>query len=592
MTVWSKGTARRAKHGHKKNHYESDPPGYTPRFQYNPGRNVFQRILVSIGGKTRLASSQLIPIPYRWWVRWVLVAILALIAIFLTPQLMPKWIGFEWADATTVCEYPDEKLEVMRNHVEHMAKLPEADLFLDKARLAYQCMNLTALQTWHGREDVISYPGECNSANQREETSTETSCIPPQTKKACIDDWGLSVLCKSVTFDGKCVEFTSTDPDSVRQVTELNIERRIHQAGLQDDLDELREDQEEANEEIERVSGTADQEAQEMIQQLISHIDIASNLYIAYTMIAILIGAPVVIFKREVTSRIVTTLFGLQKAYFIILVVLILMIYENAVRIYADANFPRMFANFRNDQCYLDPTFSQRRLSIISDTCKAVTLDKYIIESTIVNMTTIFLDASFCSVCSPSPDIDPVPAPETLSVLNQERIYWEFGNETGYIFPAECNVTAIAEATATAEEQHESFAKTFLASGILAQILLKGILAAWITHLVAFLEPMTMHRGMVEIFGLPEKGTNALPPSAILSPSERRSVIRFARDKHIVPLFILSLLVLWEIAIIIYSAIESNKGSGDLRDILPTTLSVPEAPEWICEGGKLVAGGS
>ena len=67
-------------------------------------------------------------------------------------------------------------------------------------------------------------------------------------------------------------------------------------------------------------------------------------------------------------------------------------------------------------------------------------------------------------------------------------------------------------------------------------------------NLIAFLEPMAMHRGLVEIFGI-DKDDDDLR----LTKKEEIAVRRFARDKFLFPLICYSMLLSFEIVIIAYS---------------------------------------
>lgn len=271
----------------------------------------------------------------------------------------------------------------------------------------------------------------------------------------------------------------------------------------------------------------------------------------------------------------------MRKASFIVLVVIILTIYDSGVKVFRDTNFPQLFRNYQNDPGYLDPNFSRERLELIRDTCGSVTTHRSALNDKFASMTTVFYDAQLCEVCRVGSSV-PRRNPVLVSNINRERTAYSNGVTTGYVYPGSCNATKLDEETASPPDTGVGFFRAFMGSGVLAQILLKGVLASWLTHLISYLEPMTMHRGIVEVFGIPE-GTEAS-----LTKKETDSVLRFARDKHLVALITSSMLMCWEVTIIIYSIIESHQKLGNLlQEVALGPSPTPAPPLRRCLNGKL-----
>eukprot|EP00171_Calliarthron_tuberculosum_P001482 IDg1482t1 len=555
------------------NHASSELPpdefdkddGLPSRFEYDP-KNFAQRLVTGIGGKTKLATSQLLSIEYRSWMRWLLVSLLVVVTIFLTPQLLPKWLGFKWSTPSDLCANRDAKLVRLREKMESLARVTEGSNFVKQANLTLKCMQSSAERSWNGIR-TVKYPEDCTPANAKARTNPTQVCVGGQRIEVCARFIGIRLKCKGQTSPRTCKTVTSSDPSSVQRIAEINAARRVHQNSIGPTNTQKAE--------VQDAVQTADKGAERIINRLLIQIDIASNMYIVYTMLAVIVGTPVIVFKRERTSRVLGSALGFRKANFIVLVVIILTIYDSGIKVFRDTNFPQLFRNFQNDPCYLDPKFSRKRLELIRDTCGKITKHRAELNDKFATMTSVFYDAQLCEVCQVS-GFPRKPNPALVSYIDKERTSYSTGTKTGYVYPGTCNAKKLDEETSTPPDSGVSFLRAFLGSGVLAQILLKGVLASWLTHLIAYIEPMTMHRGIVEVFGIPE-GT-----PAELNRKEKDSIIRFARDKHIVSLIVTSMLMCWEVAIIIYSIVETHRKSGNLlEEVLPGPSPSP-VPSFSC----------
>lgn len=544
-----------------------------PRFEYDP-KYFFQRLLVSVGGKTKLASSTLTNIPYRWWLRWVLVALLLLITIFLTPQLLPKWLGFKWSSTTDFCDNRRKKIAVLKSKLDSLARVPQGARFVERTNQALKCMQDSVGSTWTGRNGRVKYPDECIPANARTKTKTTEACVGGQRVQVCLKLFGfIKLKCADAAAPRKCENITASDPNSMRRIAEINALRRVQQSAIDTNV---------TRESVKEISETANKAGERLINRLLIQIDIASNLYICYTVVAVLVGTPVIIYKRERSARVLGAALGLRKANFVLFVIILLTIYDSGVKVLRETNFPQLFRNFQNDPCYLDPSFSQTRLELIRATCGNITAQRTTINDRFASMTSVFYDAQLCEV-SVVAERGPTENAKLVRTIDEERQRYSDGLVDGYVYPGSCNATQLNEKTAVPPDIKVSFAKAFLGSGILAQILLKGILASWLTHSISLYEPMTMHRGTVEIFGLQEDSA-----SIRLTECETRSVVRFSRDKHLFPFFVTSILMVWEACIIIYSFVESARHTGILEEDF-TSPQVATALNYTCSKvGRLV----
>ncbi len=528
---------------------------FDERFDYAPSGFV-QRLFTSIGGKTRLASSRIVELPYRWWLRWVLVGILVVVTTVFTPGLLPKWLGFKWSTTEDFCEKPKEKLRILQNTMNNLSKVMEGRRFIEQNERALSCMHDSAREVWNGpMNGRVLYPDDCTPKNAMAPTKKRTVCVGGEVKRQCFL-W----KCVNITTERKCTTVAATDPEAERRLGELAAKRRQIQSKIVADSNETKEATEE-------IVGTADKASEKVIKRLLRQVDVASNMYIVYTMVAIIIGRPLVIFKRERTSHMRTAALNLKRYHFVAIVVVILTLYDAGQKVLVDTEFKRLFRNFQHDPCYLDPKFSKARLDLIRRTCAEISLQRGQLEDNMMNMTTLFYDVQLCEVSAVG-KIKPHPNEALINNVEHEREMYNLGNETGYTYPGNCNETHLNEATSISPDANVKWYEAILGSGILAQLLLKGIITNFLMSLIAFVEPMAMHRGLVEIFGM---GKDC--EGAGLSKKEEAAVRRFARDKFLFPLIMYSMLLVFEIAIVVYSVYVTK-----YRKQMIGVLSVDPAP--------------
>lgn len=541
-----------------------------PRFVYEP-KNFVHRLYTGIGGKTMLASSQLLTINYRSWLRWVLVILLAITSIAFTPQFLPQWVGLNYSTASDLCSSREEKLDYLRRKMVKSANVEAGELFIDQAEQALQCMRNSTELFWNGLDSVL-YPTECVISNAKTKTTPTTVCVGGQRVERCLKTFGLTLKCSTATTPRKCKTVQSTDPESVRRIAELNEARRSIQ-----NKTELSEKQ---KGEVQEIAQTATKQSKKIIRRLLMQIDIANNLYIGYTILAILVGTPIVIHHRNRKSRIIGAALGLKKSNFVLLVVIALSVYDTGSRVLRATNLSELVRDFQNDACYLDPDFSQARLEHIRDTCGNITAQRSRLNDKLASMTSVFYSAQLCEVSS-AHGFEPRPNATLVATIGSERTRYANGTASGFAYPGACNATQLDEDTSRPLESGRSLSQAILASGVLAQLMLKGIIATWATHLVGYIEPMTMHRGIVEVFGMPQ-GT-----PASLTKAEIDSVVRYARDKHLLQLIVSTMLMIWEVAIIFYRYVENQGNAGDLLKEVIVSQAPPIKKSLKCVGGKL-----
>lgn len=485
-------------------------------------------------------------VPLRVFYKYILILMLLLSAAFLTPQLLPRWLGFQWASPEDLCVASDYKIDSLQADLQQLTRVQEANAFLEKQKKALQCMEESAKIFYHGKDQQpprFQWPDECDS--QKAKTSLEEKTCVKQEGNICSTVGGFAGF--FVSLAGQCrkqigEEVCLNTNDGNRTKALLELERERERIRLSNETKQEHED----------ITATANSKVQKMIATLVLQADIASDAFILYSIISIAVGVPLVVYKREKGSRIVGATFGMTKMTFVMVFIIVLSLYDSAVLIFRETDFPRLFHNFLNDPCYVDPRFSSSRVAMIVDVCNNVTLVQQESEYVLQKMDAIFYDTRLFGFCKD--DTRKLSVHPHLEAMDSLRKQYRSGD---FEFPGQCNATELNEKTSVAPtSQNVSKMKAFLGSGVVAQLLLKFIVTSFLIHLIAFIEPMVLHNGKVEVWGA--------RADAKLGEREQQAVTRFARDKHLLPLLIFGALMLTEVILIIYSITTTISGNDQI----------------------------
>lgn len=519
------------------------------RFQYEP-KNFSSRLLVGFGVKQKLETSQIVSIPFRIVYKYLLVLLLALIAAFLTPQLLPSWIGFKWASPQDLCQNPDHKLESLRKRMRNLTKIDEADLFLRQQEMDLECMNRSAAEFYNGLEKYpyrFLWPDECTSMNA-EVSLTETTCVS-QNVNVCSTTGGFKKFLLQVS--GSCQH--KAGPDLCVETTNVNRAQALIE------LEHNRKVLENSNNTMmtsEPIVATANSKVKEIISNLMVQVDLAGDAYILYSLVSVIVGVPLVVYKREKGSRVLGAMFGLKKMSFILIVVVGLIVYDSAKVVWTESDIDRVIGNFFNDPCYVDPGFSNERVKLIVEACNNVSAIDQQSDFLLQKMDGVFYDTRLFGFCQD--DIRKKEVHPKLNELDQLRQAYRLPNISS---PGVCNATKLNEDTSMAPRQVSKL-RMFLGSGVIAQLLMKFIVTCFVVHLFAYLEPLVLHNGKVEMWGT---------KIAEINEEERLAVTNFARDKHLLPLMLFSFLMIVE-GVLISFAIYTGINGGNQLEVLPAPL--------------------
>lgn len=407
-------------------------------------------------------------------------------------------------------------------------------------------METSAGQFYHGPEKSpprFQWPDECTS-EIAQVSLMETTCVS-QDVNVCKTVGGFTGFLLSV--GGSCEQ--TLGPDLCTNTTNADRASALLQLQQQRDIDMVQNTSQVAEEPI--VS-TANDRVNELVARLMTQADLASDVFILYSLISIAIGVPLVVYKREKGSRIVGATFGLTKASFVMMFIIGMAIYDSVNVISKETDFARLFQNFLNDPCYVDPRFSAKRVEMIVGVCNNISHIKRESDHLLQKMDGVYYNTRLFGFCKD--ERRKLAKHPNLKAMDEMRHQYRSGNIS---MSSICNATRLDEETSIAPQgEGVSKLKALLGSGVLAQVVLKFFVTSWILHLIAFLEPLVMHNGKLEVWESKE--------SPQLTEEENNSVTRFARDKHLLPLIFFSLLLLFEVVIIIYSIATTVNGSGDI----------------------------
>lgn len=511
------------------------------RFTYSP-KTFKERVLVVFRMKNTLEKSRITRVPFRKAYKWVLLILLVLLAILLTPQLMPQWMGFEWATVKHLCQNSDVKLRNIEDKLRNLTHLQNSTHFLQVQKFDLRCMNESAMEFYHGSlgsPPRYLWPHECTSAIAKT-SLTETQCHR-QEANVCSAVGGIAGFfaglggnCVRQVGPDLCVE--KTDVDRADALLELEKMRTMPAVDTN------------ATVEVEPIAETANKRLQQVMGRLMTKIDFAADAFLLYSVLSIAVGVPLVIYRREKGSMVVNATFGLTKMWFVIVVVTILTVYDSAALILRETDFSRFFQNFMRDPCYVDPVFSARRVALITEACNEIGSISGQSDIVLQQMDSMYYDVRLFGHCKD--ETRELAVHPRLENIDQLRQAYRQGNISN---PGSCNATELNDLTSVAPSNKKPKWKALLGSGVIAQLMLKFVLTSWLLHMFSYLEPMVLHNGKVEIWGPSDN-------QETLSQDEVTSVSRFARDKHLLSLCLFSVLLILEILLIIYSIMMTSAG--------------------------------
>lgn len=531
------------------------------RFEYDP-QSFLERLMVSIRVKNKLDSSRIIRIRFNNIYKYLLLVILLLLTFFLTPNLLPRWLGFEWARPQDLCQSPDAKLRIVEQLVRNESRFDRSLTFIRTQRHLFSCMNDSAV-AFYMRPLRFQWPHECTS--EIAQTSLhETECHKQETN-VCSAVGGFFGFLASI--GGNCVRETGPEvctntTDQGRADTLLALEQARARSDLLTEgaaLANATSGDDDARNQGEDMANAANGRMQLIVSRIMQQIDVAADAFIIYSFLAIAVGVPLIIYRREKGSLVVNTTFGLTKMSFVLVFVIALSLIDSATMVARETDFGHLLRAFMQDPCFVDPRFARRRIEIISHVCSQLRAIERENAALTERMDMMYYDIRLFGYCKD--DNRPLAPHPGLPDMNATRLHFRNGSGPGFN-PGVCNMTRLDDLTSSPQNLGEAQThrwRSLLGSGVIAQLLLKFVLTSWIIHLFAYIHPMVLHNGKVEIWG-PVANDNRLPRA------EENAVMRFSRDKHLLSLLVFSVLMLIEIGLIMYAVIATAVGADHVEE--------------------------
>lgn len=201
------------------------------------------------------------------------------------------------------------------------------------------------------------FPGYCGAAlelalqNAKSVTCTERIWI-------CVDDWGACVIGKWINSPITCPSHTY-DAES-KDLQDYRTEQR-----KRSDQEEITIKSDVSKEDLDRLQDST----AGLVKKLLRQIDIAGTLYSVYICVALFFPTPLQLYRPSMSVQFKKFFFGAGKYTFIITVLacwwgyqyIDILLQAPAVKIY--------LRNLVTDPCFLDGDFVSQRYEIVQETC-------------------------------------------------------------------------------------------------------------------------------------------------------------------------------------------------------------------------------
>lgn len=523
------------------------------RFSYRP-RSCLHRLAAGTILKSKLRTSEIVKLPYNRFYKYLLIVSILVSGWLFSPNYIPKWLGFfDWRK-NNLCP-PDRSAEVTQR-VHALAHLDNYRRIAARHTFEAQCFE-QATAAYFG-EDWRTKACPLEDTLQANAQPTEV-CIGPSTVSSCSQFspftkaiGAVAGICRSVTIPKKCRQ--SDQASRATQLLKLERERNdaaVLGTGLHDLTGDL--DSADGNPVLISTAAVVTDRGSQIISHVMGEADIASNGYIVYSVLGVLVGTPLILFKRSKGSRILDVLFGMRKSLFMVMVVAFLTAYD-ALKT-ADINFDVVLRAWKDPCGTLDPRVASAKSQAVLESCSTVSRLAINSSRSLETMDDIYYDARRFAVCQDPANHHPL----------EKRMQWirKRFRDGDLSFDGKCNATLLMNSLASdvvEEEAEEIEGAAFknkviglLLGGVIAQLFIKVVFTSWIEHVIAFIDPMVAHSGKVEIW---DSTTTARDDRRVegraqsLNDRERRSAIEFARDSHLFPLIFLTITICVQVVLI------------------------------------------
>lgn len=358
------------------------------------------------------------------------------------------------------------------------------------------------------------FPGFCGAARELALHNAMTAtCIDKIW--VCVDD---CAICACIV--GKHVEVPIPCPphtydSEVADVTNYRIEqrKRIEREEIKITSDVTEDD----------LNNIQDNSAI-LIKKLLKQIDIAGTFYSVYVCIALFFPTPLRLYRPSLLIQLQQFVFGAGKFRFIASVLIIWWFYEYIGLLVRSPQVKIYLKNLFSDPCFVDGEFISRRYKILRDTCSTLMdfekewgLAKVQIDG-IKPEVESFYDSDACGCKFPGRYLFPLFADSHLSVDRESM--WNIGfdnlwnvvakSSKSSVWSPRVNSTFLGNETICVDREYAmnevlvaseadlNFWELWIASGLLANLVVKIAIAQFGVALLKVADPFTSCKGMYE----------------------------------------------------------------------------------------------
>jgi len=312
----------------------------------------------------------------------------------------------------------------------------------------------------------------------------------------CVDDWGASWLCKTISV---------TLPGCVTALEGTIVEHPDVEPSIESDADVSALDQ-------------LNQRSAAFVQRLLDQIDIAGSLYSIYVVITLFFPTPLILFRPPLAVRGKQLFCGIRKYTFISTLLILYWGYEYFFKLLALPEVQIFLKNLVTDPCFLDGDFIKDRTAIVRETCfDLITMENKfgLVDAKIIGAMDVINECSIpfpCQGLNDFYDLNPNEYGLNRSFSDEQlatstHTFWELleckstynapshfiGNETICI-DRDYSRTEIM----VADDTGLSFWELWIQSGLLAVLLLKFVLANFGVALLKMADPFFVCNGEYE----------------------------------------------------------------------------------------------
>lgn len=356
------------------------------------------------------------------------------------------------------------------------------------------------------------FPGYCQSALQESiELAQEEQC----TEKVCAKAQRFGI-----TWAKKCVDVISACPPQTEDVLPTAKDyfsaqmASIHNGTTASEQQVVQFAESFANDNEELY-----ERASMMLTKIMHQVDIASTVYVFYACLSLIFPAPLILHRSPIRSMWNRFFLGVNKYQFIFVVVAFWWLFEYYDLIWFNPQLRLYAVNMLRDPCFVDSDYVLQRQSALDATCNELLLHVNNFHTYRPALHHMTMEANlFVDECCPTFPYENLGNLESPSF--EEDIWTRLGFDTvpiflepygQVLFPNKTNFTFLGDTTvcsdlveaerlilATSPEATVNFWELWIASGLIASLLFKVVLANLGLALYWLADPLSRCGGTYE----------------------------------------------------------------------------------------------